>query len=305
MTIDRPFPIASVTKSLTAALVVDLAREGSVELDAPISRWLDWPDGDRITLRQLLTHTSGIGAWAPSSADGTFDQALFADLGANHALADVVELARNVPTVGPPGVQTFYSNLNYILAGRIVELAGRAPFAQLLAERLTGPLGLTATTYPAGLEPTVGADPLPGTFEYPEGVIVRTTDFPQAAFISLMGPAAAAMSTVHDLLAWSDSLFRAQQMGDVSLSPLLEIEPGGSGLGVLGIDHETGSCVFSQCPDDVDFEYLGLNGEAPGSAVRLWYDPATDTTLLIYLNRDGTSLDHSLTQLMTRVATPT
>lgn len=118
-----------------------------------------------------------------------------------------------------------------------------------------------------------------------------------------MGPSAAAMSTVNDLLAWSDALFRSRRIGDVDLAPLLEIDPGGSGLGVLGIDRETGSCIFSTCPDDVDFDYLGLNGEAPGAAVRLWYDPANDITLLIYLNRDGTSLDRPLIDLLARLDT--
>lgn len=302
MTTDRPFPIASLTKSFTAALIVDLAAGGNVDLDAPIAGWVDWPDGDRITLRQLLTHTSGIGAWAPGSLGGEFDDALFADLASNHSLAEAIDLARGVAPVGPPGGQTYYSNLNYVLAGRIAELAAGMPFAQLLAERITVPLGLADTTYPAGLEPTVGAEPLPGTFEFPEGVIVRTTDFPQSAFLSLMGPSAAGIATVDDLFTWGDALFRSRRLGDVDLAPLLDIAPGGSGLGVLGIDRESGTCVFSACPAGVDFEYLGLNGEAPGSAVRFWYDPITDTTLLIYLNRDGTSLDAALVELMANVS---
>lgn len=298
----RPFPIASVTKSFTAALLVDLAADGSLDLDAPISDWLDWRGGDRITVRHLLTHTSGLGPWAPATGDGVFDAALFADLGANRPLAEVVDLAREVAPVGPPGAQTSYSNLNYVLAGRIAELAGGAPFARLLAERITGPLGLSSTTYPAGSEASSGAEPLPGTFEYPAGTIVSTADVPRAGFLSLMGPAAAAMSTVDDLLAWAQVLFRERLLAGVDLAPLTDIGEGGYGLGVLGVDRGLGSCVFTSCLAGTDFEYLGLNGEAPGSAVRLWYDPATDAVLLVYLNRDGTSLDAPLVALMERLA---
>ena len=302
MTTERPFPIASVTKSFTAALLVDLADDGLVDLDAPISTWIDWPDGDRITVRQLLLHTSGLGPWEASAPHGIFDAALFADLDVNHLLADVVELARGVAPVGAPGAQTAYSNLNYVLAGRIAELAGGAPYARLLADRITGALGLTATTYPAGDGPTSGAEPLPGTFEYPAGVLARTTDFPQRGFVSLMGPSAAAVSNVDDLFTWADTLFRTRRLGGTDLASLLRIGPGGTGLGVLGIDAQNGSCVFRGCPDGTTFEYLGLNGEAPGSAVRLWYDPATDLTVLVYLNRDGTMLDRSLIELVDRLA---
>jgi hypothetical protein len=83
-------------------------------------------------------------------------------------------------------------------------------------------------------------------------------------------------------------------MGALDVSVMRFLTPGGYGLGVLGVDADTGSCVFSGCAAGADFEIYGLNGEIPGAATRVWYEPTTDTLLVVYLNRNGASLDEPL-----------
>ena len=102
-----------------------------------------------------------------------------------------------------------------------------------------------------------------------------------------------ATSTVDDLLAWSDAVFRAQQVGGVDLSSMVDIGPGGYGLGVIGVGPD-GDCVFDGCPPDAAFDRWALNGDFPGASTRVLFDPATDTTLVVYLNRNALDLDEAL-----------
>ena len=294
---DGVLAIASITKSYVAAILLDLEREGLVDLDAPIAEFLDWPHGDVITIRQLLDHTSGLLGWADSVSEPQFDAALLADLSANHSLAEVVELARSVPASGPPDGITRYSNAGYLLAGRIAEIVTGQSFAQLLNDRIVAPLGLTATYYPVGDSPTSGAPALPGSYEYAGGVL-HTNDVPQTAYLSLIGPAAGAMSSVADLMVWARTALHDQRLGETDLTSMGTIGKGGVGLGVFGVDVSFGDCVFDGCPDDANFTVLALNGEVPGSSTRLWYDTVNDVTLFVYLNRDAVSLDAPMLELL-------
>ena len=287
---DAVLPVASITKSFVAAVLLDLEHEGVVDLDVPIATFLDWPHGESITIRQLLDHTSGLQGWGDAAGDAQFEAALVADLGANHSLADAVELARTVPPSGPPDGTTRYSNLGYLLAGRIAELVSGRTFAQLLDERIVTPLGLGATYYPVGEAPTTGAAPLPGSYDH-DGVVLHTTDVPQTAYLSLMGPAAGAMSSVPDLVVWARTVLHDRRLGRTDLASMSDIGAGGVGLGVIGVDLRFGDCVFDGCPADADFTVLAMNGELPGASTRLWYDTGHDVTVFVYLNRDDVSLD--------------
>lgn len=303
--IDGALPVASITKSYVAAVLLSLQRDGLVELDDPLGDYVDWPDGEAITVRQLLDHTSGVGPWG-NATDPTsrFLDTVLSDLTTNRTLSSVVESLRDVEPIGQPGFQTYYSNLNYLLAGRVAEVASGLPFARLLTERITTPLELASTYYPAGESPTSGPAPLPGRFEFEEGVVVSTTAYPNAGFLSLLGPSAAGISSADDLMRWGDALFRERRLGPVDLSPMLDVRPGGYGLGVAGVDRAAGSCVFEGCPAGAKFEVLALNGEVPGSSTRLWYDPSTDTLVLLYLNRDGSELDGPMLELLALARTP-
>ena len=112
--------IASVSKVYTSTLILRLADEGLVSLDDPVLKW--WPDvphADGVTIRQLLTHTSGI-----ASDDVT------------------------LPPVCDPGTCYSYSNVGYQLLGKVIEVATGGTYAEALRDRITGPLGLQSTFYP-------------------------------------------------------------------------------------------------------------------------------------------------------------
>jgi D-alanyl-D-alanine carboxypeptidase len=140
------FRIGSVTKTFVAALVLRLAEQGRLSLDDSVERWLPGlvPNGNAITLRHLLRHTSGLFDYAA-------DPATFAPFASDPGYAwqprDLVALAtRHTPTFAP-GQGWGYSNTNYVLLGLIVEAATGRPIAEELERRIFRPLRLWATTF--------------------------------------------------------------------------------------------------------------------------------------------------------------
>lgn len=137
---DSLFQIGSITKVWTATMIMQLADEGRLSLDATVSQVLPGvrlgqPDASaEITIRHLLTHTSGI------------DGDIFTDTGRGGECVEryVGELAR-AARVFPPGAAYSYSNSGFVLLGRIIEVLDGREWDTSLRERLIGPLGLEQT----------------------------------------------------------------------------------------------------------------------------------------------------------------
>lgn len=133
------FQIGSITKVMTAALVMQLVDEGLVELDEPVRRYLrdfqilDKHASDTITVRQLLNHTNGIaGDFFPDDqeADGNL-------------IARYVDRCNALPLVHQPGEMYSYSNAAYSIAGRLVEVMRGMTWAQAMRDYIYKPLGMT------------------------------------------------------------------------------------------------------------------------------------------------------------------
>ena len=131
----------SMSKTVTAAAVLQLIESGAVGLDTPVADYLDWqPYGSAITVRQLISHTSGAPnplplRWVhPAAEHATFDEhaALVAVLRAHPRLAFA------------PGAKYKYSNIGYWLLGGIVERAAGRPFTTQVVESVFRPLGIPA-----------------------------------------------------------------------------------------------------------------------------------------------------------------
>ena len=129
-----------MSKTLTAAAVLQLVEAHKVDLDAPIDRYLDsQPYGPGVTVRQLLSHTSGIPnpiplSWVhPSARHATFDE--------RAALASVL---REHPRLSSaPGTRYRYSNIGYWLLGPVIERASGESFRSYVRARVLRPLGIT------------------------------------------------------------------------------------------------------------------------------------------------------------------
>jgi CubicO group peptidase (beta-lactamase class C family) len=140
VTTDSVFQIGSNTKVFTATLIMQLAEAGELELDAPVRRYvpsfkLAVPGADEITIRQLLTHTSGIQG----------DH--FTDYGrGDDAVARYVASLAELDLVHRPGQLFSYCNSGFVLAGYVAEQLTGQPYHQLLRERICDPLGLRSVT---------------------------------------------------------------------------------------------------------------------------------------------------------------
>jgi D-alanyl-D-alanine carboxypeptidase len=142
------FRVGSVTKTFVATVVLQLAAEGRLRLDEPVSRWLPGllPDGDRITIRDLLAHRSGL----PDVAD---DPAVLDGPRSDWSPRWLVALTARQPRTAAPGGAFRYSSTNYLLLGLVVERVTGRSLASELARRIIGPLHLTNTALRPGAVP--------------------------------------------------------------------------------------------------------------------------------------------------------
>ncbi|MEV0003169.1 serine hydrolase domain-containing protein [Micromonospora sp. NPDC050980] len=179
------FRIGSVTKTFTAVLVMQCRDDGLLDLDDPVGRHLDLPAHGELTVRRLLSHTAGLqrepygDVWDSLRAP-TVDQ----------LLADLARVERVLPT----GRRFHYSNLGMSLLGELVARRRGGAWAEVLAERVLGPLGLTATTVTPGDRAVTGY--LVDTYSdeaHPE---------PPADF-GAVAPAAQLWSTAPDMARWA------------------------------------------------------------------------------------------------------
>ncbi|RKR87710.1 CubicO group peptidase (beta-lactamase class C family) [Micromonospora pisi] len=179
------FRIGSVTKTLTAVLVLQARDEGLLDLDDPIGAHLDLPAHRELTVRRLLSHTAGLqrepygDVWDTLRAPGV-DQLLG-------------ELDR-AERVLPPGRRYHYSNLGFALLGQAVARLRGGSWGEVLADRVLNPLGLTATA------------PVPGP-EAATGFLVDTysdhAHAEPATDFGGVGPAAQLWSTAPDMARWA------------------------------------------------------------------------------------------------------
>ncbi|GIG61877.1 hypothetical protein Lfu02_62490 [Longispora fulva] len=139
-TTDSLFQIGSITKVWTATLVMGLVEEGLVDLDAPVREHLpEFRTADpgataTVTVRQLLSHTSGL--------DGDH----FVDTGrGDDCVARYVAACADVAQIHPPGATLSYCNTGYVILGRLIEHVTGRTWDEVLRERLIAPLGLTHT----------------------------------------------------------------------------------------------------------------------------------------------------------------
>jgi CubicO group peptidase (beta-lactamase class C family) len=138
---DTVYGIGSITKQFTAAAMLRLQEQGRLALDDEFHRFLpDYPStGKPITIRQLLSHTSGI---PELTAQPSYGDAADAAVRREAIMREVLSL----PLDFAPGTQWRYSNSGYVLAGMIIERVTGLSYDTYLTERLLGPLGLRHTS---------------------------------------------------------------------------------------------------------------------------------------------------------------
>jgi D-alanyl-D-alanine carboxypeptidase len=221
MTPQDRFRVGSLTKPMVATVILQLADEGWLSLDDSLARFLPGvlPDADRITLRQLLNHTSGLGNYTD---DQGFLATAFADPARVWTPSQLIAIAAAMPRNFAPGAadRWDYSNTNYILLGRVAEVASGEPIISLLGERVFEPLGLTSTYFSEETSLRVpfaqGYVDLNGINNLAVGTLVS----PTAA-----GAAGAVVSTAGDLLRFVEALAAGDRVSPASHAARLTTVP--------------------------------------------------------------------------------
>jgi D-alanyl-D-alanine carboxypeptidase len=200
------FRITSLTKQFTATGILLLAQESLLSTKDKLSRFFpEFPRSDEVTIRQLLTHTSGLPSYDAKPEYRSFRLQ-------SHTISELVNWIKPDPYVAEPG-EYFYSNSGYLLLAGIIEKVSGESFRDFLKARVFDRLGLTGTQVvqdDATLVPNRAA-----------GYVLRDGQFGQF----LNAPVSAAsnnsggtsvVSTVGDLLRWHSTLF-----GGMVLSPAI------------------------------------------------------------------------------------
>ncbi|MBD3925707.1 beta-lactamase family protein [Nocardioides cavernae] len=242
--LDGQYRIGSITKSMTAVLVVQARDAGLLDLDDPLAAHLgDVGYGD-VTVRDALAHSSGIqseprGPWWERTRGGDFTALALANDGSGR--------------VAPAGAWFHYSNLGYGLLGEVVARRFGTSWRALVSERLLQPLGMRATSY----LPRPGAQP-GWSVDHFTGVRVHEPLTDTGA----MAPAGQLWSTLADLVTWGQVLggARPDVLATSSLEEMKRPVTADYGLGLMLGIHPGGRLV-------------GHNGSMPGFLAALHVDP--------------------------------
>ncbi len=218
---DTLFDIGSITKSYTAALILQLEDEGFLTINDPIGKWLpQYPKWKNVTIKQLLNMTSGIPNY---SATPKFSDYLQDNLTAEYKPEFLLSFAYpDKPIVS--GKKFEYSNSNYVLASLIIEANTQENFANLLQKRLLKPLDLHSTFYAAGPNwKTINQTLLPRKahgyyYDYKTKTLYDLTN----VNASWGGAAGAIVSNTTDQLKWVDELYQGKLFSEKNRGRLLK-----------------------------------------------------------------------------------
>ncbi|WBQ04836.1 serine hydrolase domain-containing protein [Kribbella sp. CA-293567] len=277
--VDGRYRIGSVTKTFVATVVLQLADERRLRLDDPVEKWLPGvvPNGQNITLRQLLNHTSGLYDYLytipfPPS------QAFLANRWRTWNPEEQIRQALvHPPTSETPGTTYAYSNTGYLLLGQVIEKVTGKPYAKAIERRIIRPLKLRDTELP-GTSPWIRG-PHPRGYvpiEYADGV--RLVDYTEMN-PSVMGAGGEMISTNQDL----NKFFAALLAGDLLPRHLLdEMKTPGTetkkyGLGLAWRDTECGVRVYGNDGDALAYNVWSFSTE----------DGRRQATLALTPNHDG------------------
>jgi CubicO group peptidase (beta-lactamase class C family) len=303
MRVDSIFWIASMSKPITAIAVLMLMEEGKLSLDDPIAKYvpelagLKTADGksSRITIRQLLTHTSGMGEASDEEAK------------AARTLSDLIPAFASKPLAFEPGSKWQYSQSGILTLGRIVEIVSGVPFEVFLRNRIFDPLGMKDTTFylseaqmprwviparregeqlvPAEIGLLYGHPPTwRGHYPASNGGLFSTApDYTRLAQMLLNG---GVLDGRRYLTAESVRMMSTIQTGDL----VTGFTPGnGWGLGV---------CIVRQPQGVTEMLSPGTFGHGGGYGTQFWIDMKRGVALIMMIQRsDFKNADESLVRL--------
>ena len=262
--LDGEVRIGSNTKTFVAVVIMKMVEEGKVKLDEPVETYLpglikgQGVDGKKITVRQLLQHTSGLPEYIDESAVDYFGTR-------NDYVSprDLLDTALARPAQFAPGAKFAYTNTNYIVLGLLAERVGKRPIAEQIEAKIVKPLGLKHTYMPGPGEKTLRG-------KHPRGYHTRDNKPGKLEDITDLNPsmawtAGAMVSTPSELNKFAQSIHDGTLLRQSSIAEMkksVSVPEIGGEYG-LGIYSQKLSCGVA----------WGHNGGIPGYATSVLVGP--------------------------------
>ena len=284
---DGEVRVGSNTKTFVAVVVMQLVQEGKVGLDEPIETYLpglikgEGVDGSKITVRQLLQHTSGLPDFE-ETLFGTTDVFQYR----YHYVTprDVLDSALSKPAQFEPGTQWKYTNTNYVVLGMLVERVSQRPVGEQIDERIVKKLGLSHTYFPAP-----GEEKIRGT--HPQGYHLSAGG--KLEDITEMDPAwawaaGAMVSTPSELNTFFQAVLDGRLLTQSSIDEMkkgVDTDKAGVvyGLGLIGRSLSCGGTAWGHGGDIEGYHTrggVGPDGTAVTVAVTAWPSAIADQSNL-------------------------
>ncbi|MEO7963237.1 MAG: serine hydrolase domain-containing protein, partial [Gemmatimonadaceae bacterium] len=275
--------LASLTKvvALTSAMEI-LSQEGKLDIDAPVQRYLpEWtgPSKEKVTVRHLLTHSSGMPSWRPLYKEAT-------------SPADALRLVFETPLDTLPGVRMVYSDLGAILLGQIVARITELPLDQYVESHLFHPLGMRETRFrpPATLRSRIAPTEIdPWRQRHLRGEVHDENAFALGGVSSHAGlfSSAADLSKLARMYLNHGVLDGTRVIDSATIERFTASRDGPLSFRALGWEKASGGNSGGHLMSPAAFGHTGFTGTS------IWIDPANDVFVILLTNRVNPTRENS------------
>jgi CubicO group peptidase (beta-lactamase class C family) len=255
------FPILSITKSFTSIIILKLQEQKKLSLKDPLNKYLpDFPNGNKITIEQLLTHTSGIYNYTDDI--GEEDSALV-----NHYVTHqrVVDIFNNKPVSFEPGKGFSYNNSGYYLAGLIIEMVTGISYWQNVRDLIFTPLNMNDSGFDFNRLPenwrATGYQFLNVSRQKPYTYLDSTVSYSAGAIYSTTG----------DMFKWARAIANQEILSSKSWKMAFTRKASDYGIGFRI------NSFFGR-------DYIKHSGGYPGFVSEFIYYPKEDVTIILLKN---------------------
>lgn len=262
------FDMGSINKIFTGVAIMQLVEKKKIRLSDPVSMWLpDFPYkswAEKATIRNLLSHTSGLGDFFPRTHQ-------FVNL---YNLQEIIDTIEKTEPVEVPGSKMIYSNAGFYLLGRIIEKASGQLYFDYIQKNIFDAAGMKNTFF------TVRENDKRFVKQYLFNEEIKKYESNENVINKTGGPAGGARTSIADLLAFQLALKNHTLLNENSFHEMTELViTGERGMGYgLGIGVGT-------MPNGA--RWIGHNGGAPGIAANYVWFPDKDYSIIVFMNQDA------------------
>ena len=295
MSEDTVFDAASLTKVMaTTPAVVLLAERGKLQIDAAVTNYVPEFTGEgreRVTVRHLLTHTSGLRSGLSLTGGWT-------------GQSKAIELAAAEKLRQPPGLEFLYSDINFILLGEIVQRVSGQRLEQFVAREIYGPLRMTDTGYQPA--PDRISRIAPTENHKTEGLLRGRVHDPTARRMGGIAGHAGVFTTAGDLARYARMMLNGGELDGARVFKPETVR------WMTSVQTPTNVAARRGIGWDIDSPYstprgrhfpLGSYGHTGWTGTSIWIDPASRTFLIFLSNRNHPDEGASVVELRARLAT--